>query len=63
VNTAWAAGEEDRKGRIAPGLLADLVVLDADPFAIPPSALKNLKVRYTIVDGAVVYGRSPSPSR
>jgi predicted amidohydrolase YtcJ len=57
ANTAWAAGEEDRKGRLAPGLLADLVVLDADPFAVPPSALKDIAVRYTIVDGRVVYER------
>jgi len=63
VNNAWAAGEEDRKGRIAPGLLADLVVLDADPFAVPPSALKDLTVRYTIVDGRVVYERPSAPSR
>jgi predicted amidohydrolase YtcJ len=63
VNTAWAAGEEDRKGRIAPGLLADLVVLDADPFAVPAAALKDLQVRYTIVDGRVVYERSSRSSR
>jgi predicted amidohydrolase YtcJ len=63
VNTAWAAGEEDRKGRLAPGLLADLVVLDADPFAVPPSALKDVAVRYTIVDGRVVYERPAASSR
>jgi hypothetical protein len=63
VNTAWAAGEEDRKGRIATGLLADLVVLDADPFTVPPSALKDVAVRFTIVDGRVVYERPAAPSR
>jgi predicted amidohydrolase YtcJ len=63
VNTAWAAGEEDRKGRVAPGYLADLVVLDADPFTVPPSALKDLKVRYTIVDGRVVHERASASSR
>jgi predicted amidohydrolase YtcJ len=62
VNTAWAAGEEDRKGRLAPGLLADLVVLDADPFAVAPAALKDLKVRYTIVDGRVIYERPAASS-
>jgi predicted amidohydrolase YtcJ len=58
VSAARAAGEEDRKGRLAPGLLADIVVLDADPFTLPPSALEDVAVRYTIVDGRVVYERN-----
>jgi predicted amidohydrolase YtcJ len=57
VNNAWAAGEESLKGRIAPGLLADLVVLDRDPFAVPATELKDLTVLYTIVGGSVVYER------
>ena len=40
VNNAWAAGEEELKGRLAPGLLADLVVLNRDPFAVPSEGLK-----------------------
>jgi predicted amidohydrolase YtcJ len=55
VNNAWVAGEEDRKGVIAPGYLADLAVLDANVFEIEPSALKDVAVRYTVVDGALVY--------
>lgn len=55
VNNAWAAGEEDRKGTLSAGKLADLVVLDRDPFAVPPAQLKDLKVVMTVVGGEVVY--------
>ena len=55
VNNAWAAGEEDRKGTLAPGKLADVVVLDRDPFKVPPAQLKDLKVMMTVVGGRVVY--------
>jgi hypothetical protein len=57
VNNAWAEGAEDRKGRIAPGYLADLVVLDRDPFAGTLAELKDRKVTMTIVGGRVVYER------
>ncbi len=55
VNNAWAEGAEADKGRLAPGLLADLVVLDADPFRVPPAALKDLQAVLTVVDGRVVH--------
>ena len=55
VNNAWAAGEEATKGSIAPGKLADLVVLDRDPFATPPQQLKDVRVLLTIVDGRIVH--------
>jgi predicted amidohydrolase YtcJ len=55
VNNAWAAGEERWKGTLAPGMVADLVVLDRDPFAEPASALKDRRVLFTIVGGRVVY--------
>ncbi|MFU8878111.1 MAG: amidohydrolase [Wenzhouxiangellaceae bacterium] len=55
INNAYAAGEENLKGRLAPGLLADIVVLDADPFAVPPEQIKDIEVLYTIVGGEVVY--------
>ena len=55
-----AAGEEGSKGRIAPGLLADLVVLDADPFAGPAAALKDRRVLVTLVGGREVF-RAPVP--
>ena len=55
VNNAWAAGEEEVKGTIAPGKLADLVVLNADPFTVAPARIKDIKVVMTIVGGRVVY--------
>ncbi|MGH7700478.1 MAG: amidohydrolase [Gemmatimonadales bacterium] len=55
VNNAWAAGEELVKGTITPGKLADLVVLDADPFRVPPVRIKDIRVRYTILGGRIVY--------
>lgn len=55
ISNAWAAGEETTKGRIAPGLLADLVIVDRDPFAVPPAEIKNLRVTTTIVGGRVVF--------
>ena len=57
VNNAWAAGQEDLKGAVTPGKLADLVVLDRDPFLVDPDDLRNLEVVMTLVGGEVVYER------
>ena len=55
MNNAWAAGEETIKGSLEAGKLADVVILDRDPFSTPPLELKDLKVLYTVVGGKVVY--------
>ena len=52
---AWVGFEEDRKGRLAPGMLADLVILDGDISAIPAQAIGSLAVTTTIVGGRVVW--------
>ncbi len=57
VNNAWVAGEEAYKGKIAPGFLADLAVLDANPFEVAPEALKDVGVVLTVVGGRVVFER------
>ena len=41
VNPAWLTGDERRRGKLLPGYLADLVVLDRDPLAIPPAVPVN----------------------
>ncbi len=56
VNNAYAAGMEDEKGRIQPGMLADLTVLSAD-VTKDTTDLLNTEVLYTIVDGEIVYER------
>ena len=53
--TIWAAeqyGEADSKGSIAPGKLADLVILDADPLSVEPMAIKDIAVVETIKKAA-----------
>jgi predicted amidohydrolase YtcJ len=54
---AWAEFQERDKGTLAPGKLADLVVLGEDPFAIPPERLREVKVDLTLVGGRVVFDR------
>lgn len=54
--SAYAAGEEERKGRLVPGLLADMAVLDADPFAVAPRELADVTVCATVLGGGVVHG-------
>jgi predicted amidohydrolase YtcJ len=49
TGSAYAAGEEDRKGRLAPGMLADFTVLDADPLTVAPEQLTAIGVRQTWV--------------
>jgi predicted amidohydrolase YtcJ len=52
---AYASGEQARKGRLAPGFLADFVVLGADPTAVPPDEIAAIPVRATYVGGQRVW--------
>ena len=61
TGNAWAAGEENIKGKIAPGFLADLVVLDRNPFQVQPTEIKDLKVLLTLAGGKVVFDRAKDP--
>lgn len=54
---AWASFDEQRKGRLAPGQLADIVILSKDLFSLPASRLLEAEVTTTIFDGKVVYSR------
>lgn len=55
VNAAYTAFEEEIKGSITPGKLADFTVLGTDPTAIEPDELLTMPVNMTILGGAVVY--------
>ncbi len=60
--TIWAAeqyGEQDIKGSLEPGKLADLVILDRNPLAVDPLAIKDIKVVETIKEGVTIY---PAPA-
>jgi hypothetical protein len=57
VNAAYASFDEDKRGTIVAGKLADLTLLSEDVLKIPPEEIKNVKVEMTIVDGKVVYAR------
>ncbi|HKB07297.1 MAG TPA: amidohydrolase [Candidatus Polarisedimenticolia bacterium] len=55
AGAAYAAYEEDHKGKIAPDYWADLTVIGKDLRAIPPEEIANAGIDFTIVGGAVVY--------
>jgi predicted amidohydrolase YtcJ len=55
VNGAYEYFEEDSKGTLAPGKLADLVILDRNPLKIDRMEIKDIKVVETIKEGRTVY--------
>lgn len=60
INAAYAGGEEDIKGTIEPGKLADIVVLSDDIFSIPCEKIKDVTVEMTIIGGKIVYTKGDS---
>jgi hypothetical protein len=56
LGSAWLSGEEDKKGAIVSGHLADLAVLSADYFSVPEEEIKGIESVLTLVGGKVVYG-------
>jgi len=59
VLPAWLCGEEGVRGRLVPGQLADLVVLDRDPFACTAEELAEMEVVATMVGGEWVHNPPP----
>ena len=58
IACAYAAFEEDTKGSLTPGKLADVVVLSKDILTVPEEEIRAAQVLYTIVGGKVVYDAS-----
>jgi predicted amidohydrolase YtcJ len=56
IDSAYAHFEEQAKGTIAVGKLADLVVLSADPTGVPAEDLLSIRVEATLKEGALVHG-------
>ena len=52
---AWASFEEQKKGKIQPGMLADFVILERNPFAEEPSNIRLISVMETHIGGKLVY--------
>jgi len=57
LESAYASFEEERKGSIEPGKLADMVVLSQNLLEIPEDKILDTEVVYTIFDGKVIYGK------
>jgi len=55
---AYATFDEEQKGKLAPGMLADVVVLATDVFSHAPTRSQDIGVKVTILDGKVVYRAS-----
>ena len=55
INGAFASFEENIKGSIEPGKLADLVILRDDPTAIDPMTIKDIPIEMTMIGGEAVF--------
>jgi hypothetical protein len=55
INPAWSSYEDNAKGSVTVGKLADLVVLSKDILTVPPASIPTAEVLYTVLGGKVVY--------
>jgi predicted amidohydrolase YtcJ len=62
IDAAYQYGEEDRKGSIAAGKLADLVVLDRNPLEVAPEEIKDVRVVQTLKEGKAIYEAAGAPA-
>ena len=58
INVAYQYGEQEMKGTLEPGKLADLVILDRNPLTVDPMGIKDIRVVETIKEGKTIY-RAP----
>jgi hypothetical protein len=59
VAPAWQTYDERRRGKLLPGYLADLVVLDRDPLAVPAEELPGVQIVATMVGGRWTHNAPP----
>ena len=57
IESAYCSFDEKHKGRLMPGYLADLVILDRNIFEVPSTEIKDVRPVATMVDGCIVYQR------
>jgi predicted amidohydrolase YtcJ len=57
VDAAYSSSEENVKGSIEDGKLADLTILSNDPMVVPTNEIKDINIEMTIIDGKVVYSK------
>jgi predicted amidohydrolase YtcJ len=57
LDAAYCSGEENLKGSIEVGKLADLTVLATDPESVPTDKIKDISVDMTIIDGKIIYSK------
>ena len=55
VNNAYAAFEENVKGTLTPGKLADITIFSQDIMTIPEEEILNTQISYTIIGGEIKY--------
>ena len=58
LDATYCQGEEETKGSIQEGKLADLTILSSDPFAIQKKELEHINVEMTIIDGKVAFSKN-----
>jgi hypothetical protein len=63
MHGAYASFEENLKGSLTPGKLADCVVLEHDPRAVDSDRIKNIRVLRTVLGGNTTYETSAPNSR
>jgi predicted amidohydrolase YtcJ len=59
LNSAWLVRDDDKRGSIEAGKLANLAVLDADLMRVPVDQIGKIRSVLTIMDGRIVHAETP----